>query len=163
MSEPTTPRPGPVPQAPTIATGAQTEQDAVEAAARRAAEKKAAEKPETTPDPGQRSPAELRSDLEALRTELGETVEELHHRVDVPARVKESAADAADTVKGAAAGAAAFARDQVELGRQVLADKAPPVEAELRERPGRAALIAAVPVVLIFALLVFRRRGRSDG
>lgn len=159
MSDSTTPRPGPVPQAPTIATGAQTEQDAVDAAARRIAAKKA----ETKSDPGQRSPAELRSDLEALRTELGETVEELHHRVDVPTRVRESAAGAADTVKGAAAGAAAFARDQVELGRQVLADKAPPVEAELRERPGRAALIAAVPVVLIFVLLVFRRRGRRDG
>lgn len=36
----------------------------------------------------QRSPEELRTDLGELRAELGATVDELTHRVDVPARAK---------------------------------------------------------------------------
>ena len=36
----------------------------------------------------ERSENEQRADLEELREELGETVRELAHRVDVPARVR---------------------------------------------------------------------------
>ena len=45
------------------------------------------------------SPAELKADIERTRGELGDTVEALVHKADVPARVKESAHESAVRVK----------------------------------------------------------------
>jgi ElaB/YqjD/DUF883 family membrane-anchored ribosome-binding protein len=42
-------------------------------------------------------PDEIKAEIEATRAQLGQTVEELSARLDVPARAKESAARAKDT------------------------------------------------------------------
>jgi LPXTG-motif cell wall-anchored protein len=56
----------------------------------------------TPPDAGQADsgptePDEIRADIEATREQLGRTVDELSHRLDVPGRAKEGAARAKDT------------------------------------------------------------------
>ena len=47
----------------------------------------------TEAKPTDKSPEELRAELSAKRAELGDTVEELAHRVDVPAQVKAKKAE----------------------------------------------------------------------
>ena len=42
-------------------------------------------------------PDEIKAEIEATREQLGRTVDELSHRLDVPARAKEGAARARDT------------------------------------------------------------------
>jgi hypothetical protein len=42
----------------------------------------------TDAEPSDKTPEQLRAELDEIRAELGETVEELAHRVDVPARVR---------------------------------------------------------------------------
>jgi hypothetical protein len=49
------------------------------------------------PGTGPADPDEIKAEIEATREQLGRTVEELTHRLDVPARAKESAARAKDT------------------------------------------------------------------
>ncbi len=51
----------------------------------------AAQEPRPAGTPEDRTPAELREDLAGLRTDLGDTVEELANRVDVPAACARSA------------------------------------------------------------------------
>jgi Protein of unknown function (DUF3618) len=95
----------------------------------------------------QRSPEELSRDLRELRAEVGDTVEELAHRVDVPARARAKKDETVERV-----------RQQVARTRAVAADKAPAVRSSLRDTrvvAGGAAL--AVVVVLI---PVLRRRSR---
>jgi hypothetical protein len=46
---------------------------------------------------GPTDPDALRADIEATREQLGRTVEELSHRLDVPTRAKEGVARARDT------------------------------------------------------------------
>ena len=46
---------------------------------------------------GPTDPDVIRADIEATRQELGRTVDELAHRLDVPSRAKESALRARDT------------------------------------------------------------------
>jgi hypothetical protein len=93
-----------------------------------------------------RSPDELREELNGLRAELGDTVEELAHRLDVPARVR---AKRDETT--------AWLREQLVQARAVLAKKAPAVEAALRDRPG---LVGGITLVLSY-LLVSRLRRRK--
>jgi hypothetical protein len=104
--------------------------------------------PRSTPSASgaERSPEELREELDTLRSELGETVEELAHRVDVPARVRAKREETTARVQ-----------EQVTQAREVIAEKAPTVEAALRDRPG---LVAAIALVLSY-LLVSRLRRRK--
>jgi hypothetical protein len=51
-------------------------------------------------DPIPDDPETLRLDIELTREELGQTVEELVHRLDVPARVKEQAHEKVERLKG---------------------------------------------------------------
>jgi len=104
--------------------------------------------PRSTPAPSgaERSPEELREELDTLRAELGETVEELAHRVDVPARVRAKREETTARVQ-----------EQVTQAREVIAEKAPTVEAALRDRPG---LVAGIALVLSY-LLVSRLRRRK--
>jgi hypothetical protein len=95
---------------------------------------------------GERSPEEMREELDTLRAELGETVEELAHRVDVPARVRAKREETTARVQ-----------EQVVQAREVIAEKAPTVEAALRDRPG---LVAGIALVLSY-LLVSRLRRRK--
>jgi hypothetical protein len=47
---------------------------------------------------GERSPDELHVEIEELRAELGETVEELARRADVPSRLREKREETAQRV-----------------------------------------------------------------
>ena len=47
---------------------------------------------------GSTDPATIQAEIEATRARLGQTVDELHARLDVPAKAKESAYRARDTV-----------------------------------------------------------------
>jgi ElaB/YqjD/DUF883 family membrane-anchored ribosome-binding protein len=98
-----------------------------------------------------RSPEELREELGELRAELGDTVEELAHRADVPTRLREKRDETAQRVQA-----------QVAHARDTIADTAPVVQSTLRERP---ALVSGIAVALTFLLisLVWRRRNRRDG
>lgn len=93
-----------------------------------------------------RTPEELRRDLDALRTGLGETVEELAHRADVPARVRSRRDQATEQV-----------RQQVARARAAVAEKAPVARDTVRDNP---ALTGAVTLVLSY-LLVARLRRRA--
>jgi hypothetical protein len=96
---------------------------------------------------GARSPEELREELGTLRAELGDTVEELAHRVDVPSRVRAKREETAARVQ-----------EQVTQARAVLAEKAPTVDAAVRDQ---RTLIAAITLVLSY-LLVGRMRRRKQ-
>ena len=160
-----------------------------------------------------KSPEELRAELAAKRAELGDTVEELAHRVDVPAqvrakkddtlaklqdakveasrrvhegteKVKATIAEKAPVVqqkvdhaveKGkavyaekapvvqqhvnkAVADARPVVQEKVAQGHALLAQKAPPVERTLREKPG---LVAGVAVALVVLLIVTSRKRKN--
>ena len=131
-----------------------------------------------------KSPEELRAELAAKRAELGDTVGELAHRVDVPAQVRakkddtlaklqdakvqasrrvhegtekvkaviaEKAPVVQQHVNKAIADARPVVQEKVAQGQALLAQKAPPVERTLREKPG---LVAGVAVALVVLLIV---------
>jgi ElaB/YqjD/DUF883 family membrane-anchored ribosome-binding protein len=104
----------------------------------------AADRPVVSP-PDERSPEEIRDDIGELRSELGDTVEELVHRVDVPARLREKKDETTERVQ-----------QQVTQAREVIAEKAPAVDTALRERPGAV----AGGVAVLLGLLMMRRRRR---
>lgn len=87
--------------------------------------------------------AQLRAELDELRSEVGDSVAELTERADVPARVK------------------AGTRQTVDHARQVIADKTPVVQQALRDRPVPVAAIAG-GVLLGVILLTIRRRRTSS-
>lgn len=93
-----------------------------------------------------RDPEEARVDLELTRQELGETVEELERRLNVPARAKERA------------GKAAYAmHDRIPSG---LLDRAGEVAAAVRRSP----LLTAGSVLLGFVIagwFLRNRRGQN--
>jgi Protein of unknown function (DUF3618) len=86
-------------------------------------------------------------DVEELRAELGETVEELVHRVDVPQRLRDKRAETTERVQA-----------QVAHAREVVAEKAPAVQGALRERP---AVVGGVLAALLVLLLRNMRRRRA--
>lgn len=83
----------------------------------------------------------LQAQIEQLRGELGETVEELAHRANVPARAKERGRELTQQVKEQALDAAERARHAVS-----------------RTGAGRWPVLAGAGVALIALLLVVRRR-----
>ncbi|OZM81536.1 DUF3618 domain-containing protein [Pseudonocardia sp. MH-G8] len=94
------------------------------------------------------TPADPQREVEELRTELGDTVQELAHRVDVPSRMREKRAETAERVQA-----------QVSHAREVVAERAPEAQAALRERP---ALVAGIGAVLGFLVLrALRQRLRT--
>jgi hypothetical protein len=90
-------------------------------------------------------------DVEDLRAEIGDTVQELTHRVDVPARLREKRAETTERV-----------HTQVAHAREVVAEKAPAVQASLRERPALLGGIAAALVFLLLRRLRGRRKHRKE-
>jgi gas vesicle protein len=100
--------------------------------------------------PADARPAPQR-DVEELRAEIGDTVEELTHRVDVPARLREKRAETTERVHA-----------QVTQAREVIAEKAPEVQAALRERPALVGGIAAALVYLLLRRLRGRKRRKED-
>ena len=138
-----------------------------------------------------KSPEELRAELAAKRAELGDTVEELAHRVDVPAQVRakkddtlaklqdakveasrrvhegtekvkaaiaEKAPVVQQHVNKAVADARPVVQEKVAQGHALLAQKAPPVERTLREKPG---IVAGVAVALVVLLIVTSRKRKN--
>ncbi len=121
---------------------------------------------------------ELRQDIERTRAQLGDTVEALAHKADVPARVKDKVHDTKETVQLKAeevtehvlegtealqAKAADMASQTERLIHQALEKLPPPVAqriepliATARQRPLPAAAVA------VAVLLVLRRLLRSN-
>jgi hypothetical protein len=121
---------------------------------------------------------ELRQDIERTRAKLGDTVEALAHKADVPARVKDKVHDTKETVQLKAeevtehvlggtealqARATEMASQTERLIHQALEKLPPPVAqriepliATARQRPLPAAVVA------VAVLLVLRRLLRSN-
>lgn len=106
-------------------------------------------------DGTEKSPEEIRAevevlseerlqDVEELRADLGDTVEELAARLDVPARVRTTRDETVATVQ-----------QQGDRARRALADKAAVVGSTARERPG---VLAGAAAVVVLVLVVLRRR-----
>jgi hypothetical protein len=85
-------------------------------------------------------------DVAQLRAELGDTVEELVHRADVPQRLREKRDEATEKVQA-----------QVAHVREVVVEKAPAIEDALRRRP---LVVGGVIAALLLLLLRSRRRKR---
>lgn len=94
-----------------------------------------------------RSPEVRRADLDELREDLGDTVEALARRIDVPARVQARREEVT-----------AQAKEQLHRAQEVLEEKAPPVGRAVREQPGT--VTAAVAAVLVAAFVASRIRRR---
>ena len=101
----------------------------------------------TTPRQGEAVDQAVEQDVERLRTELGDTVEELVHRVDVPQRLREKRAEATERVQA-----------QVAHAREVVAEKAPAVEDAVRQRP---LVVGGVIAALLLLFLRSKRRKRA--
>lgn len=96
-----------------------------------------------------RTPDGIRKDVGELRTELGDTVEELAHRADVPARARARKDEAIRQVQR-----------QLDRARAAAVEKAPAVTSAVRENRALVAVVAA----LLGAALAFRalrRRSRA--
>jgi Protein of unknown function (DUF3618) len=76
----------------------------------------------------QKSPEELRAELAAKRAELGDTVEEIAHRVDVPAQVKAKKAETVAKLQDAKVQASRRVHEGTEKVKATIADKAPVVQ-----------------------------------
>lgn len=118
----------------------------------------------STPDPSPATPeeAQLRADLDHLRSDVADTVAELAERVDVPARAKAQARETVADVKAQARETVAEVkvktRESATAARQFVADTSPAVTAAVRERPVPVAGIVGAVVVVLIVLLSRRRR-----
>jgi Protein of unknown function (DUF3618) len=83
--------------------------------------------------PSDKSPEELRAELSAKRAELGNTVEELAHRVDVPAQMKAKKAETAAKLHDAKAEATRRVHEGTEKVKAAIAEKAPVVHQKVDE------------------------------
>jgi hypothetical protein len=90
-------------------------------------------------------------DVEDLRAELGETVEELVHRVDVPQRLREKRAETTERVQA-----------QVAHAKEVVAEKAPAIQSALRERPAVVGAVLAALLLLVLRSLRRRTHRKED-
>jgi len=97
-----------------------------------------------------KSPEELRADLAAKRAELGDTVEELAHRVDVPAQVKAKKAETVAKLQDAKVEAARRVHEGTEKVRSTIADKAPVVQQKVDDAvtKGKAVYAEKAPPVV---------------
>jgi len=75
----------------------------------------------------EKSPEELRTELAAKRAQLGDTVEELAHRVDVPAQVKAKRDDTLAKLQEAKTQATRRVHEGTEKVKAAIAEKAPVV------------------------------------
>jgi hypothetical protein len=123
-------------------------------------------------DVSQPDATKIREDIQRTRQQLGDTVEALARKADVPARAKEKAAEVRDTAKAKAAVAkdAVMAKaDQamhaasdasehaVDKLPQPVAQRANRVIAAIRQRPAVFVAGAIVSIVLL-RRVVFRKR-----
>jgi uncharacterized protein YyaL (SSP411 family) len=103
----------------------------------------------TEAKPTDKSPEELRAELSAKRAELGDTVEELAHRVDVPAQVKAKKAETVATLQDAKTEASRRVHEGTDKVKAAIADKAPVVQAKVDQAvtKGKAVYAEKAPVV----------------
>jgi len=97
----------------------------------------------------EKSPEELRAELAAKRAQLGDTVEELAHRVDVPAQVKAKKDDTVARLQEAKTEAARRVHEGTEKVKAAIAEKAPVVQHKVDEAvtKGKAVYAEKAPVV----------------
>jgi gas vesicle protein len=86
-------------------------------------------------------PDELRQDIEQTRAELGETVEAIGYKADVPSRAKEKVSDKVESVKAKVSGTATRAKEAV-TGTAARAGEATPSRGAVTQRSRRAAGMA---------------------
>jgi len=107
-------------------------------------------------------PAQLKRDAEQTRERLGDTMDALAHKMDVPARVKEKVHDTTTTVQAKADEVMTHAKN---LTDQAMAKLPPPARERIeqasttvRQRPLPAAVITAAVMLVVW--LLARRRNR---
>lgn len=93
------------------------------------------EQPPTGDQAGKRSKEQIEADIEATRVQLGDTVDQLSHRLDVKSRLKE----------------------QVQQGRAQAAHQLQETADRMRQQPVIPAAVAA-GMLLVTTLLVLRGR-----
>ena len=91
----------------------------------------------------EKSPEELRADLAAKRAELGDTVEELAHRVDVPAQVKAKKDDTLAKLQDAKVEATRRVHEGTEKVKAAIADKTPVVQQKVDHAVTRSKAVYA--------------------
>ncbi|MET9229590.1 DUF3618 domain-containing protein [Lentzea sp. NPDC003310] len=109
---------------------------------------------------------QLQRDVERTRRELGETVEALAHKVDVPGRVKEQAHETAERVRSQAQETADRVKVQAQETRLKLTaatngavDALPePVAQQVEKARRHPGAIAAALIALIVAIWAISRR-----
>ena len=90
-----------------------------------------------------KSPEELRAELDAKRAQLGDTVEELSHRVDVPAQVKAKKDETVAKLQDAKTEATRRVHEGTEKVRAAIADKAPVVQQKVDDAVTRGRAVYA--------------------
>jgi len=86
----------------------------------------------------EKSPEDLRAELAAKRAELGDTVEELAHRVDVPAQVKAKKDDTVTKLHDAKVEATRRVHEGTEKVKAAIADKTPVVHQKVDQAVSRS-------------------------
>jgi gas vesicle protein len=86
-------------------------------------------------------PDAIRQDIEQTRAELGETVEAIGYKADVPARAKEKVSDTVDNVKAKVSDTATRAREAVAGSASRVGDAAPS-RGEVKQQARRAVGLA---------------------
>jgi cell division septum initiation protein DivIVA len=121
----------------------------------------------------------LQRDVERTRRELGETVEALAHKVDVPGRVKEQAQETAGRVKEQAQETAVRVKEQAQETAERVKEQAQetrqrltaatdeaigslpePVAEQVEKARRHPGAIAAALIALIVAIWAISRRNR---
>ena len=103
-------------------------------------------------------PEELRAELEELRADVGSTVEELAHRVDVPARARAKRDEVTARAVATRDEVVARTRTGAQQALAAVDEKAPAVGRTVREQPAIVLGGLAAVLVLVLALV---RRGRK--
>jgi hypothetical protein len=105
----------------------------------------------TGPDGNMSEEDAAQRDVEEVRAELGDTVEELVHRVDVPQRLRDKRAETTERVQA-----------QVTHAREIVAEKAPVLQQTLRDRPAVVGGVLAALLLLFLRSLRRRRTRRKE-
>jgi hypothetical protein len=104
-------------------------------------------------DAEQKTPEEIRSDIEQTRAELGDTVEALGAKTDVKGQAKAKVDDVKTSVQDKVTGAASAAKEATPSGAQQGGQAA---VARVKSNP----LPFAVGLALVLGVLIGRRGGR---
>jgi hypothetical protein len=113
--------------------------------------------PQPRPAGAVEGPDPTRRDVEELRADIGDTVEELVHRVDVPSRIRDKRAETTERVQAQVTHAR-------EVVAEVVTEKGPALQNTLqntlRDRPAVVGGVLAALLLLLVRNL--RRRARRS-